>query len=347
MNPTGSPIAYNLSVQGVPANWVNLPSSVTVTGASADVPLVLTSDSFAATGDYGFSVTATDSSGASASVQGDLVLQGRPFCPTPNRTGSWRRSPPAQATAGQGTAANFVVQLTNTGSAADTFLLAAAGLPTGSTVTFGQSSVTVPPGASNFIDVPLTVVPPLGTEPTNFPFTVTATSTSQASVSSVANGTLTVSSFGVGVTLSPSSQQPGGTFQMTVTNTGTVGDNFLLSVAAPAALAATLATNSVQLLPGTSTTVNITLGNINYALAGNLQIVATAQSQSDSSVQASASAEVTIAPSTGMTATFSPPVTVLPAPAPRRSCSFRTTSATWRTRIRRQSLAQQGRSLPP
>ena len=60
---------------------------------------------------------------------------------------------PTQASAGQGTPANYVVQVTNTGSADDTFTLTATGLPSGVAATFGQTTIDVPPGASNFRDV--------------------------------------------------------------------------------------------------------------------------------------------------------------------------------------------------
>ena len=64
---------------------------------------------------------------------------------------------PASATAGQGTSAQYVVRLTNTGSTDDTFSLATLGLPSGITASFGQTTIDVPPGVSNFRDVSLTL----------------------------------------------------------------------------------------------------------------------------------------------------------------------------------------------
>ena len=46
---------------------------------------------------------------------------------------------------------------------------------------------------------------------------------------------------GVAVALSPPENAPGGGFQLTVTNTGTVTDTFDLALAGPGALAASLA----------------------------------------------------------------------------------------------------------
>jgi hypothetical protein len=127
-----SQVTYDLSVQGVPASWVNLPASVTVAANGSNVvPLVLKSDSFASLADYGFTVSANGDNGAAASVQGDLVLQGQPVPPDPQFHGIVATLTPSQATTGQGTSAEYVVQLTNTGSADDTFSLAAMGLPSG------------------------------------------------------------------------------------------------------------------------------------------------------------------------------------------------------------------------
>ncbi len=146
LNPTSTSVTYNLSVLGVPPGWVNMEPSVTVgPNGSADVPLVLTSDSFAALSDYGFTVAANGDDGAIAAVSGDLALQGQPAVPDPNSHGIVATLTPTQATAGQGTSARYVVQLTNTGSADDTFSLGALGLPTGVAAEFGQPTIDVPP----------------------------------------------------------------------------------------------------------------------------------------------------------------------------------------------------------
>ena len=92
-NPTSSAVTYNLSVQGVPPSWVKLSSTVPVgAGLTVNVPLVLTSDSFAALDDYGFTVSAERQQRRDGSVHGDLVLQGSRSRPTRTRTASWRPS---------------------------------------------------------------------------------------------------------------------------------------------------------------------------------------------------------------------------------------------------------------
>lgn len=118
LNPTGNSVTYALSVQGVSSSWVMLPATVTVSAKrSVDVPLTLKSDSFAALSSYGFTVSASGDNGATASVAGDFVLKGQPALPDPKAHGIVAKTTPTKSTAGQGTLAQFVVQLTNTGSA--------------------------------------------------------------------------------------------------------------------------------------------------------------------------------------------------------------------------------------
>ena len=147
-NPTSSSDIFNLAVLGVPAGWVGLPASVTVAANSfVNETLTLTSAAFAALGDYGFTVTANDANGAQASVNGDLILAGQPPVLDPDAHGVVVTLTPISATAGQGSSATYVVQLTNTGSADDTFSLSAAGLPADVAASFSQTTVDVPPGA--------------------------------------------------------------------------------------------------------------------------------------------------------------------------------------------------------
>jgi large repetitive protein len=315
LNPTSSQVTYDLSTQGVPVGWVNLPSSVTVAAnGSADVPLVLTSDSFTPLGDYGFTITANGGNGSLASVEGDLVLQGQPVLPDPESHGIVATLTPTQATAGQGTSAQYVVQLTNTGSADDSFSLAAVGLPTGVTASFGETTIDVPPGASNFRDVTLTLTPGVGTAPGSLPFTVTATSTSLSTVAGSAGGTLIVTAGGVQVTLNPGSGAPGGSFQATVTNTGTTTDTYNLTLAGPAALVSSLAVSQVTLAPGASQVVPISTGAVDFAVQGTLDLTASATSASNPAIQSADSASLAIPATQGMTASFSPATQTLSSP---------------------------------
>ena len=260
-NPTDAPITYYVNGQtttGYAISDFNLNSNqpdVTVgPEATVDVPLAITSYSNASPGDNSFTVTASDSNnsnGASGSVQGNLTIAGQPIMQSnPNAYGVVAALTPSQASVGQGTSAQYVVQLTNTGSTDETFSLEADGLPDGVSYSFSQNDVDVPPGASNFRDDTLTLTVGPGITPGSYPFSVTATAKDNTS-SATADGTLTVLANGVQVslTLTSGSGAPGSTFQMTVINTGTVTETYNLTLAGPAALVASLTTTTVTLAP--------------------------------------------------------------------------------------------------
>ena len=236
-NPTAGPVTYTLSVQGIPTEWVDMASSITIpANGSANVPLTLRSNSAAVPGDQGFTVLASGNNGASASVLGDLILQGQPVAPDTQSHGVVVTVVPLQGIAGPGTSAYYVIQVTNTGSAEDVFTLQTSGLPASIATSLGQTTVDVPPGASNFRDVTLTLTPSQGTGAADYPFTISVASTTTSTASDSATGTLQVASRGVVVSLNPPSGASGSGFQLTVTNTGSVSDTYNLTLIGPGAL---------------------------------------------------------------------------------------------------------------
>ena len=108
--------------------------------------------------------------------------------------------------------------------------------------------------------------------------------------------------------------RPGDAFTMTVTNRGSVTDTYDLSLAGPAALAASLAQSKVTLAPGRSKDVKITTSAINFALPGTLDLTAIATSEANPAVIAGDSASLTIGTSSGLSASLTPSVQVLPIP---------------------------------
>ena len=311
-NPTDAAVTYSLSVVGVPAGWVNLPASVAVaTAGRTDVTLRLSPAAFAVLADYGFVVVASAPTGASGTVEGTLAVAGPAILPDPQSHGVVAVITPAQVTAGQGTAGVFVVRVTNAGSATTTFQLSALGLPPGVTAAFAQSSVTVPPGAGNFREVRFTLTPAVGTAAGTIPFTIRATS---ATSTGQAAGTLVVAVGGVRVTLAPGSAAPGATLTATLTNTGTATDTFDLSAAGPGGLVGTLGESFVTLAPGESRTVTLTTTAAAFAAQGVLSVSVVAQSRSNAAVRDAARADLLVAPSTGLTASFDPPVRTIPSP---------------------------------
>jgi uncharacterized repeat protein (TIGR01451 family) len=317
-NPSAVGVTYDLSVAGVPQEWVDLvPQVFVAAGSAVNLPFTLTSGPFTTLGGYGFVVTAM-TGGVAGSVEGTLELAGEPFLAADFGVakGVFAELIPVSATAGQGTAANYVVRVTNTGSAVDEFVLFATGLPAGFATTFNSGIFEVPPGASNFREFQLTIVPPVGTAPGPYPFTVTAASVSDVTITGDTNGSLTVVSLGVDVNITQTSGPPNSVFQMVVRNTGQVMETFDLAVAAPSALVATLGSASITLAPGASQTVPITVGAIDFAFPGTMPLVGIARSRTNNAVLDSDSADVTIAGRLDMTAEFEKDVVELPAPGP-------------------------------
>jgi uncharacterized repeat protein (TIGR01451 family) len=325
-NPTDASVTYSVFLQSTVSLPNQLPSSVTVgPQGTVDVPLTITPRTGASPGNDTFTVTAEHSvsstnppfnpiTDAKGTVQGTLTVAGSPIQAVPNAYGAVVTLTPASASAGQGTSTTYTVQVTNTGSGNDTFDLATTGLPAGVRVTLGQSSVEVPPGASNFRDVTLTLTPQQGAVAGSDSFSVTATSKNKPSATGSASGTLNVVGNGVNVSLNPPSGAPGSSFQLTVTNTGQVMDTFDLALGGPAALVSSLGMPKVTLAPGASQVVPIATGAVTFADAGSLNLMGMAQSEANPAVQAGASASLTIPNTTGMTAQFSPAVQVLPVP---------------------------------
>ncbi|MGE3818073.1 MAG: Ig-like domain repeat protein [Isosphaeraceae bacterium] len=315
-NPTATSITYAMEIQGVRSRWSNLPATITVPArGSVDYALKLKSEALAEIGEHDFVVTATAGNGATGSVHGTLVLVGNPVLPDAEARAVVIALDPTQAATGQGTPASYTVRVTNAGSLTETFTLTVS-LPDGIVGLFDNVNVTVPPGASNFRDVRLTLTPAVGSAIGNRSFTVQAVSTADPSVSAATDGTLSVRARGVRVALSPSSNSPGGAFAMTVTNTGNATDTFDLSLGGPAGLKASLEATTVTLAPGASRVVGVTTDLVDFALAGELTIIATGASRADAAVRDNASATLQIAPVRGLAARLDPPSTQLAQPGP-------------------------------
>ena len=329
-NPTDAQVTYDLSVQDTQGDFAPPDlSDVTVPADGVvDVPLTLTTYNSAATGDDNLTVTADDTiynasdttqiadyHGTASAV---LTLAGQPI-PTADLTarGVVLSLSPSQGTIGQNTSASYMIQVTNVGSDDDEYDLAVSGLPSGVSANYSTSAygLDVPPGAGNFRDVVLTLSAPYGSvTPGAYPFTITAQSGSDSSITGSVSGTLTVTSLGVTVSLDKTNGSPGDTFMVTVTNTGNVTDTYALSLAGPAALAASLAQSKITLAPGASQNLNITTSAINFAVQGTLPLIATATSTTNAAIYGATSADLNIPATQGMTATFSPASQTLSKP---------------------------------
>jgi hypothetical protein len=310
-NPLSNDVTYMLSTSGLAAYTVDLASSVDVpAGQMVTVPLSVMIPAGAIVGSQVFEVIAQTASGAVDSVEGQLTVAANVVIP---QSAVNVALTPAQASAGQGTTAVYTLTVTNVGEATDTYALSGV-FPMGVTANFSPSTITVPPGVSNFRDATLTLTPQPGTAPGSDPFTVTATSSTDATATGTASGTLNILPDGVQVMLNPSSGAPGDTLQMTVTNTGMVTDTFNLALGGPAALVAQLAQNQVTLAPGAAANVAITTSAVNFAVPGSLPLLGLATSQTNPAIEASATADLSISGTQGLTAQLQPGTQTLSQP---------------------------------
>jgi uncharacterized membrane protein len=316
-NPTDAPITYHLSPQDAafafqykyPFSGITVPAQGTVS-----VPLTITPFSTTGLGDYSFSVTADDFAGTHSAVTATTTVAGPPVVqPDAASHGVVVRLTPDEAVGGGSGSVRYVVRLFNTGSEDDSYSLRADGLPSTVSYSFNAFGIDVPPGASNFRDVVLTITT-FGADPGRYPFTVSATSQNKSSITGSTSGSLVIVANGVNVVLDPTETNPGGTFKLTVTNTGTVADTFDLSLGGPGALATALGTTEVALAPGASQVVTITTKAIDFAIQGPLNLVAVATSRGNPAVQDGDSAAITISPTNGMTAQLDAAVKNLATP---------------------------------
>ncbi len=312
-NPLGSPVDVDFSLQGLDPAWViGLAGASVPAESTLEQTFILRSNTAAVTGDYSFEVTASFASGISGRVAGSLILDGRPLAVS-SAEGVVVSLAPSQISAGQGSSGTFVVRVTNTGSAVDTYGLS-ADLPPGFQADFGQPAIEITPGMDNYRETSLRITPPQGTPEGAYPVTVSAVSASNASIVSEANGSVMVSGFGVTLGLSPDFGPPGSRFDLNVTNTGNQTDTFSITLGGPAAPSTVLESAQVTLGAGESRTLALDVGTIDYAYAGGLNLIARAVSIGNEEVDAIASATVAIIDTQGITARFDPDQRVLTEP---------------------------------
>ena len=312
-NPTNRFLSFNLSTSGVLNSWVDLPRNVVVNANSTDsVTLRITAPATTPNSTADFVIFASANGSVQGTAQGTLVLDGTPILPDSAAHGVVASIAPSTALAGQGTNATYVVRLTNTGSETETFALSSV-LPVDVTGSFESTVVTIPPGKSNFREITLVLRPAVGTATGQYPFTVKATSTSSGATNSV-SGEVQVVAKGVRVKLNSTTGIPGDTFQITVTNTGTVADTFDLNTAGPAGVSATLGSNQLTLAPNQSQVVDVTTAAVDFVVPGTFNLTVFARSRSIPAIADSDSVELDIRATTGLASHFDPAVKVLSTP---------------------------------
>ncbi len=307
-NPLPSDETYTLTAVGLDGLPVTLVSSILV-GANTTLttPLEIAVPPGSPEETRSFGVAVSTSGGGIDAAQGELVITGQAAVPLDARAVDLALDPTHAAVGHGGAAATYTLTVTNAGDVTDTYTLS-GNFPAGISTRFTPDTITVAPGLDNARQLTLTLTPDAAAAAQDYAFSITARSAADQAVSDTAAGSLTVRAAGVRVALDPASGSPGGTFQLTVTNTGASEDTFDLALAGPAALAASLAIPSVRLAPQASQVVPVRVAAIAFAIPGTLDLAAIATAHSDSAVRDQAAAHVTIDAVNGLEASIDPPL---------------------------------------
>ena len=223
---------------------------------------------------------------------------------------------PASASGGVASPIPYTVTVTNLGTVADSYALSVI-VPANWSYELTANNVpvtglTLTPYLFNSADLSLVVTSPAGAAPGGYPLSVTAVSTSHADVSDTDNATAVLTTLGVDIAILPTAQtvlNPGdpGSWQVQVTNMGSVGDTYGLASAGIFAPYATFTPDTVTLAPGASQTVQLDTTPLYFPLAQTYQLHAIATSATDAQVQDADQTPVTFLGSVNVDVAWDPP----------------------------------------
>lgn len=303
-NPAAVDRDYALSLAGLVPGSATLPATVTVpAGQALDVPFTVTVPS--GLGPHLFTLWANDgvvAQGASAIVD---ALGDRRVAATLS---------PAGARGGPGVPVLYHLSITNTADLSDTYGLSVA-VPDGWSYRLGANgapagALSLSPYVLNTATLDLVVTPALGATPGDYPLTVTVRSRGDPAVQATPATTLTVSQYGVQVgvlpartTLDPTAT---GTWQVAVTNTGSLPDSYTLVPSGVVSGTAQFAPATLSLGPGQTGTATLTAGPIPGALAQTYRFGVTAVSQADSAISNTGGASIAFSGYHGVQAALQP-----------------------------------------
>ncbi|MCA9981546.1 MAG: hypothetical protein KDD89_11945, partial [Anaerolineales bacterium] len=226
---------------------------------------------------------------------------------------------PESVVTGPGSTAVVSYTLTNIGDTADEIALtidAPAGWQA-ELLRYGQpiTSLTLPALPFNEAQLPLLVTPDVAAVGGTYPVTVTAQSLANGGIQATAVVMVEVSERGVTVEISPANQtiDPNAptSWNVTVTNRGSVADSYALSPTGVPALAGTLPEQTGTLAPGASQTVQLSVPPLPFLVSGPYRFAVIAQSVGDAQVRAQGAAQFAVPDSPAVqVAWFSPSRTV-------------------------------------
>jgi PKD repeat protein len=233
-------------------------------------------------------------------------------------TGNWNVNlalTPDPAVTGPGATAMMDLTVTNLGNTQDSYDLALE-LPDGWTYTLDAngaetSTVTVPPQLFNSAHLDLALTPPPDATPGEYVITATATSQAQPDLVASASSTVELLVRGVQVEIEPASSTlaptASATWQVTVTNTGSVASSYWLTATGIVGPSGEFATNPVALDPGQSTTVAFSAGPFDFALPTTYPFSIAATAQEDDRIHAEDTATITFETYEAVEVVWQPP----------------------------------------
>jgi len=285
-------IATQLGYSFLQENDVMLPAPVTIP-ASGSISLTIPVTPTTVSGQRPFTVQATNTTDGRQQQDDAALLV----------FGAYRVAAmlsPIAGVGGSGTPVTYTLSLTNMGTALDAYDIDIT-LPAGWSYQLlaneePVSSLMLTPHLFNEGELLLVVVPPVGTVPATYPVSAHIQSRSMAGVTAVANANLIVTERGVQVNITPDSVNisplDSFTWQVTITNSGSVADSYDLTAGGIIAGSASFSPSSVSLAAGQAQTVQMSSADMDFALAQTYQFEVMAQSQNDSHIRNSDTAEI-------------------------------------------------------
>ena len=297
---------YDLSVDGLAGNDLQLPGDVTVgPGGTAVVPLSVTAH--ADHGPHPFTGRASSRDpGVGRKAQAILNIVGQ--------RGVSAGLSPSSTTGGPGATTLYLLTVTNTGSLSDTYGFSVA-LPSGWTSQLllnGQDvgDLCLSPYLLGAASMSLFVTPASDAVAGDHAFQVLVQSQVNPGVSTLIEGHLVVSEYGVQVEVLPASKlmHPNdvGAWEVLITNTGLHADTYDLSASGILAIAGEFSPSPVSVAAGAQRNVALTANDLSFALPRTYPFEVRVQSSFDPRIQDFDRASVTFRGSHGVEVAWRP-----------------------------------------
>ncbi|MBN1317945.1 MAG: PKD domain-containing protein, partial [Anaerolineales bacterium] len=312
---------YTLSVDGLEGNEVELVGSVLVeAGGVVSVPLQVTA--YAAHGYHPFTISSVaygiDSGPLrAANDAGSGWLARYDASGILEIIGDRRVSAelaPDEVVGGPGVTAVMTLTVMNTGALSDTYTFD-VNAPAGWTVELQANDavvdeLTLSPFLFNSADLLLLVTPSTSTAAGSYNVSLVVQSQLNPVVNATVEAAVEVLNYGVGVNITPFSNvmapDDEGVWQVEVTNHGSQADTYEFTAGGILAYSADFSPATLSLAPGESQNVQLTAGDLDYALPKTYAFWVAATSQYDERIQGAGDAMITFSGSEGVEVAWLP-----------------------------------------